>query len=646
MTTAIGFVATVGLGRQANDTAAVVVTQRQSMFSETFSTNFAQLPDLTLQGRRLGRQPNQGQQSLAGDLSVAFRYIERDALLEQFFGEYDTVNKRYNMLLSVEGKALTIAFQKTTSIWEIRGVKINQVVIAGTSEGNITLAATGIGIGIDYASVLNTTAVLDALLQNIAGDILHFDLRLRVGEYGAALTSANEYGVTDFTLTMTRPLDQVYTNQQRTPIPAVESDFGAITFDFTLPRHLSEQWQTWKSAQQRLQAELYFVNGGNSKQFIFPQLTLSTVETPISGPGALTTAISSNAYEAEDYIKSALVSFAAADNSLNITSASLVAATGTLTLTGVVIDGQTVTVGAKVFEVDTEPGSLGSQITTGNIQVDCSAGTTVQAQGTLTVDTQPTAGDTMTIGSTVYTFQANGGLTNVAGNIEIGSNLAASQLNISNAINRAGTPGTGYAAATPAHTLVTTGTFSANVLTLTARKGGTAGNAIATTETFTAGTNVFNAATLGTTTAGVDCPAAQFITTLVAVINAIVDCVVTAVDGAGDTVVVTAKVAGSEANATATTETLTNGSWGAATLAGGSGTVTRFPFAYPGATVYISGAATAGNNGRAPLVSHTPNKIIIANAGASGITLTDEVTGATVTVVERSFDAQVNEVIV
>lgn len=44
---------------------------------------------------------------------------------------------------------------------------------------------------------------------------------------------------------------------------------------------------------------------------------------------------------------------------------------------------------------------------------------------------------------------------------------------------------------------------------------------------------------------------------------------VSATDGAGTTVIVTAKTAGSGGNAIATTDTLTNGSWGGATLAGG-----------------------------------------------------------------------------
>lgn len=46
---------------------------------------------------------------------------------------------------------------------------------------------------------------------------------------------------------------------------------------------------------------------------------------------------------------------------------------------------------------------------------------------------------------------------------------------------------------------------------------------------------------------------------------------VSAVDGAGDTIVATAKVKGQKGNLIATTETMTNGSWGGVTLASGAG---------------------------------------------------------------------------
>lgn len=114
----------------------------------------------------------------------------------------------------------------------------------------------------------------------------------------------------------------------------------------------------------------------------------------------------------------------------------------------------------------------------------------VAAAGTLTLPTIPSANDTFTIGSKVYTFVAsdNGTVTNA---IELGANVAATQANIVAKLN----------AVDP---LVTAGNFAANVSTLTARQKGTAGNSIATTQTITPADGVFNAATLGTTTAGVN----------------------------------------------------------------------------------------------------------------------------------------------
>jgi hypothetical protein len=109
----------------------------------------------------------------------------------------------------------------------------------------------------------------------------------------------------------------------------------------------------------------------------------------------------------------------------------------------------------------------------------------VAATGTLTVDTNPTAGDTMTIGATTYTFRATAA---VAGEITIGANLAATKPLIVSAIN-----GDSLNAANAS---VSAATFSSNNCTLTARVVGAAANSVATTETYTAGTNVFAAATL------------------------------------------------------------------------------------------------------------------------------------------------------
>lgn len=120
----------------------------------------------------------------------------------------------------------------------------------------------------------------------------------------------------------------------------------------------------------------------------------------------------------------------------------------------------------------------------------------VAAVGTLTLAAQPTAGDTMTIGTKVYTFVANG-TADANGEISVGTDLPSAKTALIAAVN--GTDGFNVA-----NTLASAGTFSTNDLPITARTKGVAGSAIVTTETFTNAGNVFNATTLGATTEGVN----------------------------------------------------------------------------------------------------------------------------------------------
>jgi hypothetical protein len=258
-------------------------------------------------------------------------------------------------------------------------------------------------------------------------------------------------------------------------------------------------------------------------------------------------------------ISNALSTTVATATTTEKTPVNAVAATGTLTISGVAIDGETATINTDVYEFAAD---AAQSVTGTNVAVDITTYTTASA-GTLTVDTIPTAGNTMTIGAKVYTFVTDG-TASADGQIDIGTDAASAQANIVAAIN-------GTDSINTAHTQVSAGAFAANDSIITALVGGTAGDLIATTETFTAVTNVFDAATLGTTVAGADCTAANAVTALVA---ADASALYVLADGAGDTVTVTAATKGTAANAYATTETMVNGAFGAATLAGGiNGTV-------------------------------------------------------------------------
>lgn len=250
------------------------------------------------------------------------------------------------------------------------------------------------------------------------------------------------------------------------------------------------------------------------------------------------------------------------------TPVNAVAATETLTISGVVIDGETVSIGDDVYEFCAD---TAQSLTAGStIAVDITAVSTA-SEGTLTIDTNPTAGDTMTIGAKVYTFVPNG-TANADGEIDIGdggSALADVKVSIVAAIN--GTDGYNVA-----HTLVSAGAFAVNDCVITALVGGVAGDSIATTETLTAVSNIFDGVTLGTTTPGVDCVQAAAVTALAAAITASDTQGVGGADGAGDTVVLTADTAGVAGNAIVIAEAMANGAFGggATELSGGvDGTV-------------------------------------------------------------------------
>ena len=118
------------------------------------------------------------------------------------------------------------------------------------------------------------------------------------------------------------------------------------------------------------------------------------------------------------------------------------------------------------------------------------------AEGRLTIGEQVTAGDTMTIDTTVYTFIAAGTTPTTAQSpaIELGANEAATKVNIEAVLFDGVHPTVNARAA-----------FVGDGFDLYSRESGLAvPTAIATTETFTDGGNIFQAATLGDQTEGIE----------------------------------------------------------------------------------------------------------------------------------------------
>jgi hypothetical protein len=106
--------------------------------------------------------------------------------------------------------------------------------------------------------------------------------------------------------------------------------------------------------------------------------------------------------------------------------------------------------------------------------------TAVAATQSGTFTGAPANNQTVTIGSTVYTYKTV--LTGAAFEIFIGANVTENAANLAAAINAGAGAGSLYGTGTTAHPDVTA-TSSSGTITITAASSGTAGNAIATTET-------------------------------------------------------------------------------------------------------------------------------------------------------------------
>lgn len=116
------------------------------------------------------------------------------------------------------------------------------------------------------------------------------------------------------------------------------------------------------------------------------------------------------------------------------------------------------------------------------------------ATGTLTGSGQPSAAETMTIGTRVYTMRASLATLTAANDILIGAALTNTLDNIKAAVNGQAGEGITYGLRTVRHETVFASSKTATTVVFHARVGGTDGNAIATTEGLT--TNAFGGGTL------------------------------------------------------------------------------------------------------------------------------------------------------
>lgn len=288
MPTGAGYRGILGVGVESVWGTEVAASQRVPYRGNPLSAEYARLADQALEGRGAMRVSDQGMVDVANSIPTTWRYTTTQRLLEQFFG--DLTSGTYGMQETNDGISVTLAEQKTVSVWAWTGCKVSQIVIAGTPDDQVMVTYDVIAQDETQASAQNTTNSL-AALTDIDAPILLTDLNFRIGPLGAALDGDDEYGVAGFTVTVQRPQAITHNNQARTILEPVDSGRRVCTLALDIPRYTTNQWQTWKNNNTTLQARLYFTDGSNTKEILLPEIKLLTVSNPTDGPELLTTPV-------------------------------------------------------------------------------------------------------------------------------------------------------------------------------------------------------------------------------------------------------------------------------------------------------------------------------------------------------------------
>lgn len=299
--------------------------------------------------------------------------------------------------------------------------------------------------------------------------------------------------------------------------------------------------------------------------------------------------------------------------------AAAVAATGTYTFTGQPTAGQTVTIGSDVYTYRAALTGGAYEVVIGSTAVitrdnllDAIQGDGTVATGVLTAAANPAAGGIVRIGNYYYTLVAALSSPDAPFEVLIGAAATNTLDNLIAAINSAAGGGTTYGYNTPKNPDVSAAAGAGDTIDLSSRYSGVEANYITTTENSTSLS--FAAATLtGATGAGVtysdDIEAHEL---------------VTAAGVSTDQIVVTARTAGTAGNAIATTDTAANASWGAATLASGAAAT------FATGTLTMSGAFVNNNTVTVGGVVYTIKTALTPTAGEvmiAGTLLNTEIIG-------------------
>lgn len=302
MAVAKGYPSITGVAPETTLGTPVQVTSKIPLISETMTSAYDQVADVSLVGSATQDAPAQGIQRTAGGILVTKRMTAQDPILTHFFGNFTQGltndpgggapfnDDHYLIQDDLDGEGLTLAFKKQVAVYEYTGFKGSTFTLTGTPTDGIRINLEGFATGIDLGSTTNTDLVLDAL-ANTDVNIQLSDMELLIADTTGALASPGDrVKITQFTLELNRNLAALEVNSKFLE-EAIEDSWRTSTFNFTIGRYddtIGTQFRTWHDNHTFVQAQLTFTIGSSNYKIFLPKMLIANPgPANLSGAGAI-----------------------------------------------------------------------------------------------------------------------------------------------------------------------------------------------------------------------------------------------------------------------------------------------------------------------------------------------------------------------
>lgn len=308
MTTALGSLARIAIGKETDWGTAVAITDLVPALSESMEANFARNLRETLVGDGGRRKGTRTGRSIMGNLTVDGVY---DLIAGDFYGietliltalgtaTRDAVNDSTQFTIASQiDEHLTLCINDQVSLREYVSAMVQgwSFTLSENSNGQFSFDLiskeeykTGDG------SITNAIADLTALSPtNMVIVPLRFDdATFRIADVSDALTSGDAVGISSITISFTRNLTapQFTSASSSRTIRPREDGFREVSLTFDVPRYENTNFLSWRDNGTELQADLKFASGTYQFNFHIPCVEIETLGKPLSGPGLYTQTI-------------------------------------------------------------------------------------------------------------------------------------------------------------------------------------------------------------------------------------------------------------------------------------------------------------------------------------------------------------------